>query len=644
MCGIFGVTGRPGLSNAGMLERAANALYHRGPDGSRWWMDENHSVGLAHARLSIIDLEGGSQPLHNESHTVQAVVNGEFYDYIRIRDELIEKGHLFSTASDSEVLIHLYEEYGVDCVKHLRGEFAFILWDQKKELLFACRDRFGTKPLYFSFFRGDLYLASEIKALVAVGIPSIWDEESLHFTTQTGAVSLQDRTLFKDIYQVPPGYLITMCHSQFQKVQYWDFNYPTLQEQESKFYSEQDVIEQFREIFEESVRLRLKADVPVGVYLSGGLDSSSIVGTIGKISSLKTRAFTLSFLDQEYDEFSIAKEMAELAGAEFNSYQITPQMMADNFVEAVRHSETLMTNMNSISKFILSRNVRDSGCKVVLTGEGSDEILGGYVHFRQDVLLHDVTRRIQENRTGYLRDRMQDVTSDGMGLVQKFQKEDNAFLKHLGYVPSWICPMMAGGRKLKSLVKKQVYEQYAALDPYEVFLGGLDIKNQLTGRHVLHQSQYLWSKLFLPNYMLTNLGDRMEMAHGVEGRVPFLDHKLVEFVSGLPAGFKIRGTQEKHLLRESMKPVLSNTVYERKKHPFMAPPTSGNKKDVVFKFLSEYVCDNASNLPYFEGEKIKGMLRIMPLLPAKAKKNMDIILMMFASMIALQDHYKMQSI
>ncbi len=298
------------------LERATNSLYHRGPDGQRPWISPDHRVGLGHARLSIIDLTTGDQPMASEDGRTHIVVNGEFYGYEPIRQELQQRGHRLATKADSEIALHLYEELGVHCLEHLRGEFALILWDENRRRLFAARDRFGIKPLFYAWHNDTLYFASEVKALFAAGVPARWDEESVYHSMAFGGHQM--RTLYDGVMQVPPGHYMLVTGKHVQLNQYWDFNYPR-RDQAVAARSDADYIEEFRHTLEESVRIRLRADVPVGVYLSGGLDSCSVLGLAARHHPDPIKAFTLTFEDAAYDEGPIAREMAALAGAEFHS-------------------------------------------------------------------------------------------------------------------------------------------------------------------------------------------------------------------------------------------------------------------------------------------------------------------------------------
>jgi asparagine synthase (glutamine-hydrolysing) len=379
MCGIVALYSLHEPIAPAILQRATQSLYHRGPDGQRQWISSDRKVGLGHARLSIIDLSTGDQPIASEDERTRIIVNGEFYGYEAIQRDLVARGHHLRTRSDSEIALHLYEDFGTQCLQHLRGEFALVLWDQNRRRIFAARDRFGIKPLFYAWHNGTLHFASEVKALFAAGVPARWDEESVYHSVSFGA--MQMRTLYNGIFQIPPGHFMLATDEQLQVNQYWDFDYPKASDAVPR-RSDADYAAEFRHEMEEAVRIRLRADVPVGVYLSGGLDSCAVLGLAARHHPEPIRAFTLTFEQAAYDEGPIAKEMAAKAGAQFNPIPICQQNLAENFADAIAQAETLCINAHGVAKFLLSCAVRDAGYKVVITGEGSDEILGGYPHFR----------------------------------------------------------------------------------------------------------------------------------------------------------------------------------------------------------------------------------------------------------------------
>src|SRR5262249_11798707 len=299
MCGIAALFSRNKPVSTQALKSAARALHHRGPDAERFWTSADGRVALGHARLSIIDLATGDQPIANEDESVRIVVNGEFYGYEPIRQELQASGHRLRTRTDSEILLHLYEDLGAQCLHRLRGEFAFVLWDGNSRSIFAARDRFGIKPLFYAFHRGILHLASEVKALFAAGVPARWDAESLYQTFAYGGHQM--RTLYDGVFQVPPGHYLIATEGHLQLIQYLDFDYATANAS-MPGRSDAAYAAEFRETLEEAVRIRLRADVPVGCYLSGGLDSCSVLGLAARHHSTPIRAFTLTFDRPEYDE------------------------------------------------------------------------------------------------------------------------------------------------------------------------------------------------------------------------------------------------------------------------------------------------------------------------------------------------------
>jgi asparagine synthase (glutamine-hydrolysing) len=383
MCGIMASLDWTGNGCLDRVQEGLTVLQHRGPDRTSVWQSENGDVCLGHTRLSVVDLLTGDQPLANETGHVHVVVNGEFYDFEEIRAQLKARGHRFATRSDSEILLHLYEDFGIDCLRYLRGEFAFILWDERTKVLLAARDRFGIKPLFFSESHG-LLLASEVKALHAAGISAGWDEQGF-FEKLALDSPLEGRTLFRKISELPPAhYLVAKCGA-LTIHRYWDFNY--LKEHElSTAYSDDEYAHQLQAVLDRAVETRLRADVPIACYLSGGIDSSSVLGLMSQRSRRPIETFCLAFENAAYDESPLAAETASQLNTRFNLVPVTQASLATSFADAVWHGETLFTNAHCVAKFALSAAVRDAGYKVVLTGEGADEIFAGYPVFVVDAV------------------------------------------------------------------------------------------------------------------------------------------------------------------------------------------------------------------------------------------------------------------
>jgi asparagine synthase (glutamine-hydrolysing) len=638
MCGIVGFFSRRDPIPTAVVSRATQSLHHRGPDGQRHWIAPDGRVALGHARLSIIDLKTGDQPIANEDERIRIIVNGEFYGYESIQRELERSGHRLRTASDSEIALHLYEDLGIQCLHRLRGEFAFVLWDETNRTVFAARDRFGIKPLFYAFHGETLYFASEVKALFAAGVPARWDAESVSHSFEYSGH--QVRTLFEGVFQVPPGHYLLATDKHVQLIQYWDFNYPKA-DHNATLRSDADCIAEFRYALEEAVRLRLRADVPVGCYLSGGLDSCAVLGLAAKHRPDPIRAFTLTFDRPDYDEEKEAREMAAKVGAEFFPIPIRQDDLADHFADAILQSETLCFNAHGVAKYLLSRAVRDAGYKVVITGEGSDEILGGYAHFRRDMLLYNQDGQDPATVEALLRD-LNDLNpvSRGLLLPHGEAKPLENVRRLLGFIPSWFETFSTRSSKMQGLLAADFRESFGGRHEYHALFSGLDVHGQLGGRDPVHQSLYLWSKTLLPNYVLTTLGDRMEMAHSVEGRVAFLDHHVVEVIRSQPVNQKIRGMTEKYVLREAVRDVITDTVYRRQKHPFLSPPATLNPKEKLSTLVQDTLRGPVfGSLPFFDQKKVVALLDNLNAMDEGSKVAIDPVLMILMSACVLQDGF-----
>ncbi len=638
MCGIVALYSRRGPIPAAVMQRATQSLYHRGPDGQRHWIATDGRVALGHARLSIIDLKTGDQPIASEDERTRIIVNGEFYGYEAIQRELEQSGHRLRTRSDSEIALHLYEDLGAQCLHRLRGEFALVLWDETNRTIFAARDRFGIKPLFYAFHKETLYFASEVKALFAAGVPARWDAESVYHSVEFGGH--QVRTLFDGIFQVPPGHYLLATEKHVQLSQYWDFDYPGTNGHVPQ-RSDADYAAEFRQVLEEAVRIRLRADVPVGCYLSGGLDSCAVLGLAAKHHPDPIRAFTLTFDSTEYDEEKEAKEMAAKAGAEFFPIPMRQDDLADHFADAISQSETLCVNAHGVAKYLLSRAVRDAGYKVVITGEGSDEILGGYAHFRRDMLLYNREGQDPAVIAGLLED-LEKLNPVSRGLLLPHGEAGplGGVKRLLGFVPSWIETFSARSVKMRALLAEDFLEQYGQREGYQAFFSDMDVRGQLTGRDPLNQSLYIWAKTGLPTYILTMLGDRMEMAHSIEGRVPFLDHHVVEVIRSQPVNQKIRGMTEKYVLREAVRDVITDTVYRRQKHPFLSPPATLNPEEKLSILVQDTLRGPVlASIPYFNQKKVIGLLDSLHTMDESARVANDQVLMLLVSACVLQERF-----
>jgi asparagine synthase (glutamine-hydrolysing) len=606
MCGITAVFSRQAPINEAALAAGTAALHHRGPDGRRHWIAPDGRVGLGHARLSIIDLATGDQPIANEDGSLIIVHNGEFYDFERTRAELERRGHRFRTKSDSEIALHLYEDLGPECVHQLRGEFAFVIWDVRNQRLFAARDRFGVKPLFYAHQDGALYIASEAKALFAMGVRAAWSHESAY---AGGFVVPGERTLFRDVHNVPPGHFLRATSESFRVQQYWDVEYPPDRLAPAP-RSDADYIAGFRAVLEDSVKTRLRADVPVGCYLSGGIDSCAVLGLASLHHEGPVRAYTLTFESAAYDESAIAEEMAKLAGAEFRPIEAHQKDLADNFRAAVIQAELPCFNAHTVAKFMLSRAVRADGRKVVLTGEGSDEILAGYPFFRRDMLLHhtdgqdpaDVERLMATLVAG-------NQVSRGILMPDGDSKAGHVARTVLDFVPSWLDIQTGIISRVQGLMRDDFLSAQCGTDVVAAFLASVDVQRRIKGRNAVHAALYLWAKTALPHYILSNLGDRMEMGHSIEGRLPFMDHTVAEYLHQVPVSMKIRGMTEKYILREAVKDVITPTVYNRQKHPFLSPPSTQHRDAPLHALMQDTLRSAAArSVPFLDQRKLVAAL------------------------------------
>jgi len=640
MCGIAVFFGKTALPKERFVS-ALKEMDHRGPDSLGLWQNGAGTVSLGHARLSIIDLVTGSQPIGTAEHDLQLVANGEFYDFEQIRKTLEDDGAVFKTKSDSEIALHLYRRLGPSALKQLRGEFAFAIWDERNQQLFAARDRFGIKPLYYAQKDGNLFVASEIKVILKMGFAANWDLESIS-QVSTGWSLSPTRTAFKGVYQVPPGHFLIATAGEIKIIPYWDFDYPL---PDAPQPSEQEAIEIVRSKFEEAVRLRLRADVPVGCYLSGGIDSCAVLGVASKFSPSRIHAFTIQFENPDYDESAIAKRMAESANAHFNPVIVTPRDLADHFAKAVWHAETLFVNTHGIAKYLLSRFVRNSGIKVVLTGEGSDEIFAGYPHFRQDMIRYSQAGG-EANAIAESLLKLQTANKVSIGLAMSAGEMPGLaeVTRLLGFSPAHLETNLQAGQATRGLLSEEFKALYPDRDPILTLLRQFDLQRQIRGRDPVHQSMYLWSKTTLPNYILSVLGDRMEMAHSIEGRVPFLDHHLVEAVVKMPVGLKIKGSTEKYVLREATKSVLTEEVYGRQKHPFLAPPAATNLNGPLYELMRDKLSGPAlEHAPFYNKKAVLGFLDQLPKMDPMTRSKVDPILTSILSIVILGERYSIGS-
>jgi asparagine synthase (glutamine-hydrolysing) len=546
MCGIAGYIDlrQRGEVDARIVGAMTEALFHRGPDSSGYFIEPD--VGLGVRRLRIIDLETGDQPIYNEDGSVVVVCNGEIFNYRELRDELVARGHVFRTRTDVEVLVHLYEEHGLAAVERLNGQFGFLIYDRRRRRALLARDHFGVNPLYFAIVDGLLLFGSEIKALLRhPALPRRVDLVGLdQILSLPGLVS--PRTMFESVSSLPCGYCLVVEDGDVSMREYWDLDYPVGDGETGT--PEEEHIQELQEVFRRSVERRLQADVPIGLFLSGGLDSSLVSAVAVALSNGTRRdSFSVTFENPEIDETYYQRLVTRLLGCRQHEVRIDDHAIVRRLREMIYHCECPVKETFNTCSLALAEAAHDAGIKVVLGGEGADELFAGYVGYRFDVAglraagPLDLTTVLEEE----MRERL-------WGDRNLFYERD-----HVAF------------REIKSALYSR---QIAAMgDEVDCLSYPLVNKERLAGRHPLHQRSYLDFKLRLADHLLSEHGDRMVMAHSVEGRYPFLDLEVVDLARRIPPSLKVKDLTEKYVVRQIAQGLVPRKVVEREKFGFRAP-------------------------------------------------------------------------
>ena len=579
MCGIAGVMhhdpSRPVDPN--VLVAMAAIQSHRGPDKAGWKVIGDRGVGFGQARLTIIDLdpERGQQPFVSTDGQYALIHNGEFYDYKRIRADLSSRGYRFASKCDSELVLHLTDRLGLEAaLPHLRGEFAFALYERSADRLTLVRDRFGVKPLYWTITSEGLVFGSEIKVLFAH--PSVerrFSSQGLYH--QLMQTMVPGTTAFEGIQAVEPGQMVVVERRDGQlrvrTQKYWDLNFPRLSERGQPL-ADEEYIEALRHHFVEAIQLRLEADVPVACYLSGGIDSCSIMGIAAACQQSPVKAFTIGFDDTDYDETAIARQMAQAVNADQDILMVEGGQLYDHFARTIWHTERSIYNTFTVAKLLMSEHVNKSGYRVVVTGEGSDELFAGYPQLRLDLILHGMEDASPQERRE-LEDWLQESNRLFKGnLLAEETLNDPALTDLVGFTPSCLQSWLSAAAHVPNLLHREHRAATKDYSPGAAIAEALD-PSQIEGRHPLDKAQYIWIKTQFESQVLGWAGDRVDMANSMEARPAFLDHPLAEFAVTLPINMRLRGHQDKYILREMMRPLLPQALYERQKFAFMAPPS-----------------------------------------------------------------------
>ena len=586
MCGFTGYVDTRGerAANREVLSRMTGSLVHRGPDSDGFFLEG--TIGLGFRRLSIIDLDGGDQPFFNENNSIVLLCNGEIYNYRELRKELIEKGHKFRSSCDVEVLLHLYEEEGTGFLNRLNGQFAFVIYDRNRKLLFLARDHFGINPLYYTVADGVFVFGSEIKAILehplvdrAVDLTGL--DQVLSFP---GLVS--PRTMFKNIKSLKSGHYMTLVDGNLKVAEYWDLDYP-LQGETGDDRPESFYVDELKELFTQSVGYRLQADVPVGFYLSGGLDSSLIGAMINKISpSVQRHSFSIGFNEREMSEAKYQQMMARHVDSIHHEIIFGWTEISQRMADMIYHCECPVKESYNTCSMALSEAAKQNGVPVILTGEGADELFAGYVGYRWD------QSGVRESKKYDLDTLLEDEIREKLwGNKDLFYETDqHAF------------------REVKTALYSEDAEQlYADFDCLNFELVN---KAKLQGRDPIHQRSYLDFKLRLSDHLISDHGDRMALANSIEARYPFLDIGLINFSRQIPPHLKLNELTEKYILKKVAEDLLPQGILKREKFGFHAPGTPyllQQKLDWVHDVLSY---DRIQRQGYFNPDTIENLKRV----------------------------------
>jgi len=565
MCGICGIVGK---QDKELLDRMCRSMLHRGPDSDGIFSQGN--IGLGIRRLKIIDLETGDQPIHNEDKSIWIVHNGEIYNFKELRDDLIKKGHLFYTKSDTEVILHLYEEYQDDCVHYLRGMFAFAIWDSRRNKLFLARDRIGIKPLYYCAKAGRFIFASQLRTILEdEGIPKLLDRDALDYYLNFLYIPAP-LTIFKEIKKLPPAHTLSIKDGRLELKRYWRLNFS-----EEKVESEDFYIEQIKQILDDVTKLHMISDVPLGALLSGGLDSSTVVAMMSELTRHPIKTFSIGF-EKEFSSFN-ELEYSRLIAKKFNTdhheFIIKPRIV-DILPEVVSHLEEPFADSSAILNFLICSQAKEF-VTVGLSGIGGDEIFGGYPRYL------------------------------GLMLDRYYQKIPYFMRLGLGglsdFVPQTRDSQNIGGRISRFIRSSSKNRNDRYLEWLSYFNSDMksELLNQETKPHYIHydyladersndflnKASYLDINTYLPDDLL-NMADKMSMAHSFELRVPFCDHILMEFCASIPFSVKLKSFKLKSLFRKTVKDILPKDIINKRKQGFMVPLADWLKDD-----LSDFVKD-----------------------------------------------------
>jgi asparagine synthase (glutamine-hydrolysing) len=603
MCGIAGIIDfKRKVNSRSIVEKMLTSFSYRGPDESGIYSSPFATIG--NVRLSIIDISGGHQPLCDQTGRYWIVFNGEIFNYPELRKKLEAEGRVFSTQSDTEVLVQLYARYGRMCLSMLNGQFAFAIWDKAEEELFIARDRVGIRPLFYNISMGVLTFASEIKSLFDnTNLTSEISHKNLS-QIYTFWTAITPNTAFKNIFEISPGHYMIFNRNGARTEKYWDLNFSKSDES----LSINEAVDRFHELFSDAVKIRLRADVEVAAYLSGGIDSSATVAYIKNIEPGILNTFSIGFDEKDFDESSYQNEVVRYFNTSHTSIKCSSNEIAEIFPKVVWHSETPITRTAPAPMFLLSKLVRENNIKVVITGEGADEMIAGYDIFKEDKIRRFWTS--QSNSTfrplllkklyPYL-PQMKNANPAILKMFYGYKMEDveNPFYSHL---IRW-----NNSNHIKKHFDDKIKDELKNYSPFS------DLEKRLPDGFdswgSLGKSQWLETTIFMSGYLLSSQGDRMAMANSVEGRYPFLDYRVMEFCVSLPDRFKLNCLNEKFLLKKLLKNKIPESIIKRSKQAYRAPVKSVFMSKDSPEYVREMLSSSfTSKVGVFSHESISALL------------------------------------
>ena len=600
MCGICGKVYHAvdKKVDKALIKKMSSVLTHRGPDDEGVYIKDN--VGLAHKRLSIIDLtSAGHQPMSNEDGSIWIVFNGEIYNFLDLRDELIKKGHCFTSKTDTETIIHLYEEKGVECVHDLRGMFAFAIWDENKKRLLIARDRAGKKPLVYCHNNEGLLFASEIKSLLMdPSIKKDVDYNALHhFLTYQYTPS--PLTSFAGIKKLPPAHILIYERGNIVLKRYWNLSY----QKKLELPSLKDYGDKFRDVFQEAVRIRLRSDVPLGAFLSGGIDSSLVVAVMSGLMNQPVKTFSIGFEEEGYDETKYARIIAEKYKTDHHEFVVKPDAI-DVLPKLVWHYNEPFADSSAIPTYYVSKMTRDY-VTVALNGDGGDESFAGYERYLADKLA-DYYRFVPN----FLRERIIRKAIDLLPCStnrRSFLRRLKRFVKGMSEIPErryvrWIC--FFDNEMKNELYTSSFKELTKGIDSVDLTVNWY---KKADGEKFIDKTLFVDVMSYLPEDLLVKV-DIASMANSLEARSPFLDHKVMEFAASLPADLKLRGIETKYLLKHTLSDIVPKEILHRKKMGFGVPIDvwfRNDLKEMAYDLLLDKRCVERG---YFKKESVQRLL------------------------------------